>query len=247
VVTADLRAVHVEPPVADEVLLVEDCPIRAEEAVLGQPAAPVVPADVECLALGLSIGVVTCVSGWWDRPASGGETLDVTLACKAGVGRLGEDGVVNAGCARDGFGCKDALSLHPATATHPDWRRRPPPPPGPRPPARPASCLPLLRRAGRLGAVGINRPQLTGQAYLGLLWRSWLPGHWVTTGFPSSHRPFYSSICFTGLFLPRSRGLSGPDMQIALPSLQRATQPVTDPLRAPTQYKGNGSVTFDRN
>jgi hypothetical protein len=31
-----LRAVHVEPPVADEVDLVEQGPVGAEEAVLGQ-------------------------------------------------------------------------------------------------------------------------------------------------------------------------------------------------------------------
>ena len=37
-----LRAVHVEPPVADEVLLVEQGPIGAEERILDQTASSVV-------------------------------------------------------------------------------------------------------------------------------------------------------------------------------------------------------------
>ena len=43
-------AVHVEPPVADEVLLVEDGPVGAEEGV-GDQAAINVPqgTEVECL------------------------------------------------------------------------------------------------------------------------------------------------------------------------------------------------------
>ena len=37
----DLRAVDVEPPVADEVLLVEQGPVGAQEAVLQQPEGPI--------------------------------------------------------------------------------------------------------------------------------------------------------------------------------------------------------------
>ena len=70
--TVYLRAVHVEPPVADEVLLVEDSPVGAEEAVLGEPAPTIVPAYVERLALCLRVGVVAFTKGelqnvCWDR------------------------------------------------------------------------------------------------------------------------------------------------------------------------------------
>ena len=65
-----LRAVHIEPPVADEVLLVEDRPVGAEEAVLGESTATIIAAYVERLALGLRIGVVAftkCANVCWDR------------------------------------------------------------------------------------------------------------------------------------------------------------------------------------
>ena len=52
-------AVEVEPPVADEVVLVEESPVGAEEAVLGQTASTVSSADVESLALSLGVRVVT--------------------------------------------------------------------------------------------------------------------------------------------------------------------------------------------
>ena len=42
-------AVHVEPPVADEVLLLEESPVGAEEGVLGQTRVAVVGTDVESL------------------------------------------------------------------------------------------------------------------------------------------------------------------------------------------------------
>ena len=42
----NLTAVDVEPPVADEVLLVEDCPVGAEEAVLQQAVSAVTGAHV---------------------------------------------------------------------------------------------------------------------------------------------------------------------------------------------------------
>ena len=44
------RAVKVEPPVADEVVLVEDGAIGAEEGVQGETAQSVLSADVENLA-----------------------------------------------------------------------------------------------------------------------------------------------------------------------------------------------------
>ena len=44
-----LTAVYVEPPVADEVLLVEQRAIRTQEAVLGQALAVQVGAHVEGL------------------------------------------------------------------------------------------------------------------------------------------------------------------------------------------------------
>merc|ERR1712223_1788452 len=54
-------AVEVEPPVADEVVLVEESSVGAEEAVLGEAASSVGGADVESLALGLGVSVVTSV------------------------------------------------------------------------------------------------------------------------------------------------------------------------------------------
>ena len=52
-------AVKVEPPVADEVVLVQDCSVGAEEAVLGEPTGAIGCADVERLALSLRVRVVT--------------------------------------------------------------------------------------------------------------------------------------------------------------------------------------------
>ena len=74
-----LRAVHVEPPVADEVLLVEQGAVGAEEAVLDEVGVAEVGADVERLALGLGVGVVA---------------LDVAITTKAGLRRSGVDGIV---------------------------------------------------------------------------------------------------------------------------------------------------------
>ena len=51
-------AVKVEPPVADEVVLVEEGSVGAEEAVLGETAGSVSCADVEGLAFGLWVSVV---------------------------------------------------------------------------------------------------------------------------------------------------------------------------------------------
>ena len=54
-------AVKVEPPVADEVVLVEDGSVGAEEAVLGETSSPISCADVEHLALGLLVSIVTWI------------------------------------------------------------------------------------------------------------------------------------------------------------------------------------------
>ena len=53
-------AVKVEPPVADEVVLVEDGSVGAEEGVLGEATLAVSGTDVENLALGLGVSVVAC-------------------------------------------------------------------------------------------------------------------------------------------------------------------------------------------
>jgi hypothetical protein len=82
-------AVKVEPPVADEVVLVEDGAVGAEEAVLGEAALAVGGADVENLALGLGIGVVASVH--------------LAVAAEAGLGHLGVDGIVLAGDAGNGL------------------------------------------------------------------------------------------------------------------------------------------------
>ena len=52
-------AVKVEPPVADEVVLVQDCSVGAEEAVLGEPTGAIGRADVERLTLSLGVRIVT--------------------------------------------------------------------------------------------------------------------------------------------------------------------------------------------
>ena len=52
-------AVKVEPPVADEVVLVEEGSVGAEEAVLGETTSTIGCADVESLALSLGVRVVT--------------------------------------------------------------------------------------------------------------------------------------------------------------------------------------------
>ena len=52
-------AVEVEPPVADEVVLVEDGSVGAEEGVFGEASVAIVAANVKHLALGLGIGIIT--------------------------------------------------------------------------------------------------------------------------------------------------------------------------------------------
>merc|ERR1719175_372985 len=54
-------AVKVEPPVADEVVLVEEGSVGAEEAVHGEGTGAIGRADVERLALSLRVRVVTSV------------------------------------------------------------------------------------------------------------------------------------------------------------------------------------------
>ena len=78
-----LGAVKVKPPVADEVVLVEDGSVGAQEAVLAKTAQTVGSANVEHLALGLGVGVVTAIN--------------LTFAGEAGLGGLSVDGVVLAG------------------------------------------------------------------------------------------------------------------------------------------------------
>jgi len=81
--TFGLGAVEVEPPVADEVVLVEDGSVGAQEAVLAKTAQTVGSANVEHLALGLGVGVVTAIN--------------LTFAGESGLGGLGVDGIVLAG------------------------------------------------------------------------------------------------------------------------------------------------------
>ena len=54
-----MRAVDVEPVLADKVGLVEQCAVGAEEAVLGKPAVAIGGAHVESLALSFGVRVVT--------------------------------------------------------------------------------------------------------------------------------------------------------------------------------------------
>ena len=52
-------AVNIEPPVTDEVLLVEEGSVGTEMGVLDEVGVAEVRTDVEPLALGLGVGVVT--------------------------------------------------------------------------------------------------------------------------------------------------------------------------------------------
>ena len=54
-----MGAVHVEPEVTDEVLLVKEGPVGAEEGELVEPTHTVGDTDLERLALQLGVGVVT--------------------------------------------------------------------------------------------------------------------------------------------------------------------------------------------
>ena len=78
-----LGAVKVEPPVADEVVLVEDGSVGAQEAVLAQTTLGVGGANVEHLALGLRVGIVTAGN--------------LAVARESGLGNVSKDGVVFAG------------------------------------------------------------------------------------------------------------------------------------------------------
>jgi len=53
------RAVEVEPPIADEVVLVEDGSVGAEEGLLAQTTVAISSADVEGLAFGIGVSVVS--------------------------------------------------------------------------------------------------------------------------------------------------------------------------------------------
>jgi len=86
-----LGAVKVEPPIADEVLLVEDGSVGAEEGLGGQAAETVRDAHVEGLALGVGVGVVSSFNLSTAVKVHGSEVL------------LSEDGVVSSGLAGDGL------------------------------------------------------------------------------------------------------------------------------------------------
>ena len=84
-----LRAVDVEPPVTDEVLLVEKGAVGTEEAVLDEPRVAVICTNVESLAVGLWISIVP---------------FDLGVAEEGGLWRVNKDGVVLAGDTRDILG-----------------------------------------------------------------------------------------------------------------------------------------------
>ena len=81
--SVSLGAVKVEPPVADEVVLVEDGSVGAQEAVLAQTTLSVGGANVEHLAFGLRVGIVTAGN--------------LAVAREAGLGNVSKDGVVLTG------------------------------------------------------------------------------------------------------------------------------------------------------
>ena len=93
-----MRAVNVEPVLADKVGLVEQCAVGAEEAVLGEAAGSVTSADVEGLALSLGVRVVA--------------SIGLAVAEEGCIGDLGEDRVVVPGDAWD-----DLLQVVSASST----------------------------------------------------------------------------------------------------------------------------------
>ena len=86
-----LRTVNIEPPVTDEILLVEQSAIGTEEAVLDQRVAAVLGTDVEGLAVSVCVSVVP---------------FYLVSAGKLGLGRSSEDGVVLTGNSGDILGWK---------------------------------------------------------------------------------------------------------------------------------------------
>lgn len=87
--TLGFGAVKVEPPVADEVVLVEDGSVGAEEAVLGKASSTISGTDVENLALSLWVSVIS--------------SINLTIARKSGLWNLGIDGVIFSGDSRNSF------------------------------------------------------------------------------------------------------------------------------------------------
>ena len=80
-------AVHVEPPVADKELLVEQAAVGAEEAVLSEATVAVAAADVESLAIGLGVSIVSA--------------LDLAVTKEGCVRNLGIDWIIHSGNSRN--------------------------------------------------------------------------------------------------------------------------------------------------
>ena len=55
-----LRAVKVEPPITNEIILVENGSVGAQKWVFGESTLSVSGANVENLALGLRVGIISC-------------------------------------------------------------------------------------------------------------------------------------------------------------------------------------------
>jgi len=82
-------AVNIKPPVTDEVLLVEEGTVGAEEAVLGEAIIAVVSTDVEGLAVSIGVSIVT---------------LNLSIAKEGSLRRFSKDWVVLTGHTRDVVG-----------------------------------------------------------------------------------------------------------------------------------------------
>ena len=74
-----LRAVHIEPPITDEILLIKQSTIRTEETVLSEVFPAKVGTDVKGLALCFWISVVT---------------LYVAITEETAIRRSGVDGII---------------------------------------------------------------------------------------------------------------------------------------------------------
>merc|ERR1711913_214993 len=87
--TLGLSTVEVEPPVADEVVLIEDGSVGAEEAVLGQTSSSISCANMENLALSLGVSVIS--------------SIYLAITSKSGLGNLGIDWIIFSGDSGNGF------------------------------------------------------------------------------------------------------------------------------------------------
>jgi len=87
--TLSLSTVKVKPPITDEVCLVKDGSIGAQERIFRKTTLAISCAHMESLAFSLSISIVS--------------TLNLSFTAKSGFGNFGQDGVIFTRGTRNGF------------------------------------------------------------------------------------------------------------------------------------------------